>query len=420
MEENGNMKVSIFCLTYNHSQYIRDALEGMLNQKTSFAYNILVFDDASSDGTSEILREYQGRYNDILTVYTAMENTYEKLERGAILQELYEKYRVGEYIAWCEGDDVWTDEHKLQMQTDYMEQNAQCVMTTHAYMVEDCFQKTKSIIRPGGKNSRYLSAEEVILQLQGNFATASFVMRRAIFFRDKEYPVGDVEDYPLQLYALCRGRIFYFDRVMSVYRYMHEGSWTWSIKRSTRRKILHILHSLAFLKAYDKYSGFKYTDLIKKRKIEYLYWAVPLELPVEEYEVEKESLYALDSEGSFGRIDQVDQIYYWLKGLYRFGEEIRSRVDACKYICIMGNGNYAKIVEDNLKKNGISYVGHIVSSLNGEESEAGLWEIKTYPYEHSETMVIVGISQMKQDGILCALEEAGFRDILTPLWFEDV
>lgn len=141
---------------------------------------------------------------------------------------------------------------------------------------------------------------------------------------------------------------------------------------------------------------------------------------MEEYEVEKESLYALDSEGSFGRIDQVDQIYYWLKGLYRFGEEIRSRVDACKYICIMGNGNYAKIVEDNLKKNGISYVGHIVSSLNGEESEAGLWEIKTYPYEHSETMVIVGISQMKQDGILCALEEAGFRDILTPLWFEDV
>ena len=95
MEENGNMKVSIFCLTYNHSQYIRDALEGMLNQKTSFAYNILVFDDASSDGTSEILREYQGRYNDILTVYTALENTYEKLERWAILQEFYEKYLVG-------------------------------------------------------------------------------------------------------------------------------------------------------------------------------------------------------------------------------------------------------------------------------------------------------------------------------------
>ena len=152
----------------------------MLNQKTSFAYNILVFDDASSDGTSEILREYQGRYNDILTVYTALENTYEKLERGAILQELYEKYLVGEYIAWCEGDDVWTDEHKLQMQTDYMEQNAQCVMTTHAYMVEDCFQKTKSIIRPGGKN-------QPILIRRGSYFTVAGKFRYCLICHEKSY-----------------------------------------------------------------------------------------------------------------------------------------------------------------------------------------------------------------------------------------
>ena len=93
------IKVTIFCLTYNHSAYIREALEGFLNQKTNFPYNILVFDDASTDGTSEILRDYQQRYPDIINLYVSPENTYGKAERRDILNKLYESYVLGEYVA---------------------------------------------------------------------------------------------------------------------------------------------------------------------------------------------------------------------------------------------------------------------------------------------------------------------------------
>ena len=81
----GKTMVSIFCLTYNHAPFIKDALEGFLKQKTSFAYNVLVFDDASTDGTSDILMNYQKKYPEIFNVYISPQNTYNSPEREKIL-----------------------------------------------------------------------------------------------------------------------------------------------------------------------------------------------------------------------------------------------------------------------------------------------------------------------------------------------
>jgi len=113
--------VSITCATYNHEAYIKEALEGFVMQKTSFPFEIIVHDDASTDNTASIIREYEARYPDLfVTIYEA-ENQYSK-GYGDLSRIIYSAVR-GKYIAVCEGDDYWTDPYKLQKQVEFLEYN---------------------------------------------------------------------------------------------------------------------------------------------------------------------------------------------------------------------------------------------------------------------------------------------------------
>jgi len=106
-QSNTDPLVSICCLTYNHAPYIRDAIEGFLMQKTNFPVEILIHDDASTDGTADIIREYETRYPDIIKPIYQTENQYSK---GVKISWEYQFSRArGKYIALCEGDDYWTD-----------------------------------------------------------------------------------------------------------------------------------------------------------------------------------------------------------------------------------------------------------------------------------------------------------------------
>lgn len=114
--------VSICCITYNHAPYIRQCLDGFLMQKTNFKYEIVIHDDCSIDGTTEIIKEYASKYPDIFVPLYEDENQYSKGVRGMCAKFVYPKAR-GKYIALCEGDDYWIDENKLQMQVDFLEKN---------------------------------------------------------------------------------------------------------------------------------------------------------------------------------------------------------------------------------------------------------------------------------------------------------
>ena len=124
------IKVSIVCNAYNHGKYIKKALDGFLMQKTSFKYEVLIHDDASTDGTAGIIREYQQKYPDIIKPIFQKENQYSQKIR---ISYRYQFPRAdGKYIAICEGDDFWTDENKLQKQFDIMEQHEEVDMCAHA------------------------------------------------------------------------------------------------------------------------------------------------------------------------------------------------------------------------------------------------------------------------------------------------
>lgn len=111
--------VSICCITYNHEPYIRDCLEGFLMQKTNFPFEVLIHDDASTDHTADIIREYEAKYPDIIKPICQTENQWSK-GRGP-LRDFLLPMVSGKYIALCEGDDYWVDPRKLQKQFDFME-----------------------------------------------------------------------------------------------------------------------------------------------------------------------------------------------------------------------------------------------------------------------------------------------------------
>lgn len=149
--------VSICCLTYNHAPYIRDTIEGFLIQKTNFPFEIIIHDDASTDGTDEIIREYEAKYPDIIKPIYETENQHSK-ELGKVTKITYSA-ACGKYIALCEGDDYWTDPYKLQKQVDFLEENEEYAVCFHRYKIVD--NETKSV-RDDNCSSLFVKQPEIV------------------------------------------------------------------------------------------------------------------------------------------------------------------------------------------------------------------------------------------------------------------
>ena len=136
--------VSICCITYNHEPYIVQTLDGFLMQKTSLPFEILIHDDASTDRTADIIREYEKKFPNLIKPIYQKENQYSK--GFTSVSETWNFPRAqGKYIALCEGDDYWIDENKLQMQVDFLENNPEYGM---------CYTKAKQFIQ---KKRKFLS-----------------------------------------------------------------------------------------------------------------------------------------------------------------------------------------------------------------------------------------------------------------------
>jgi len=119
--------VSIICPTYQHVGFIEDAIRGFLGQETIFPFEVIIRDDASSDGTDEIVADYRDRYPLIIRAILETENTYPAVKPGEVMFPLAK----GEFIAWCEGDDYWIDSAKLQTQVRTLRCNRRAVLSHH-------------------------------------------------------------------------------------------------------------------------------------------------------------------------------------------------------------------------------------------------------------------------------------------------
>lgn len=135
MTETVKPMVTVACLAYNQEKFIRQALDGFVMQKTSFPFEVIVHDDASTDGTAEIIREFALNYPRIFKPIYQTENQFSKKQCYPV-EFVYAKAR-GKYIADCDGDDYWTDPEKLQKQVDFMEANPEYSICYHEYYLKD-------------------------------------------------------------------------------------------------------------------------------------------------------------------------------------------------------------------------------------------------------------------------------------------
>ena len=210
--------VSVSCITYNHAKYIRQCLDGFIMQKTNFSFEVLIHDDASTDGTAEIIKDNEKRYPEIIKPIYEEENQWSRGRRGSA--EFNFPRAVGKYIALCEGDDYWIDPNKLQKQVDFLETHPEYSM---------CFHNAVEHFEDGKYDDKLFSNIEdrdysgLEIYEDWIIPTASVVLRQGILYTDLYKKILNDNliiygDTPLFLCCWHYGKIRGFYDVMSVYR----------------------------------------------------------------------------------------------------------------------------------------------------------------------------------------------------------
>lgn len=260
-----DVKVSIICNAYNHEKYISEALESFVAQKTNFKFEILVHDDASTDHTAEIIREYENKYPDLIKPVYQKDNIYSK-NKDEVLEIQYGR-ALGKYIALCEGDDCWCDELKLQKQFDILERHPEIDMCAHRAYYFDCEKKTVTKQFPDINEERILSTEEVIYGEGWFLATNSLFYRKSIIQDEPMFKRFWNIDYTLQIQGSLRGGIYYLPDIMSKYRYMTSGSWSAQTYKNIRAYELMHEKKQRMLDVLNVDTQRKYMKTIELRKL---------------------------------------------------------------------------------------------------------------------------------------------------------
>lgn len=262
--------VSVYCTAYNHEKYIKNALDGFINQKTNFRYEVIVHDDASTDKTAEIIQKYAKKYPKIIKPILQKENQY---SQGKSIREIVKPYLKGKYIAICEGDDYWCDNNKLQMQVDILENNLQYGACVHQTEQVNCKNNKKLLISLYRKNCD-VDVETVLSGGGRAFHTSSIMIRREYFFDRPQFcdAVKTVGDWPLSIYLVLSSKIYYINKIMSVYRlFSTNDSWSTTMGKNTEFSNIHNLEMINMLEAINKFTNSTYADIIDKKIKEYSY-----------------------------------------------------------------------------------------------------------------------------------------------------
>lgn len=249
-------EVSIVCHAFNHENFLEQAIKGFLSQKTNFSFEIILHDDASTDGTKAIIEKYQKSYPKIIFSILQKENQYSQ-KRSIGANFTFPKCK-GKYIAMCEGDDFWTDEFKLQKQYDFLEKNLNYVVCWTNYNQFD----GNSFIETGFDK---LYPEVYTLDLENVFdyyityTLTVFFKREALDYKalnNFKY----VKDNTLYSLLLVNGKGAFLNFKSAVYRW-HEGG-VFSLRSEFFKKYSSHLN---IKEIYDK------IDAAKTKSMKFIY-----------------------------------------------------------------------------------------------------------------------------------------------------
>ena len=269
-----NPKLSVILITFNHEKYIRKALDSVLSQETNFPFEVVIGDDCSPDDTKNIIREYRDKYPDQVRLVHREKNT------GRPTLNVYETTMNcrGDYLAYLEGDDYWTDTHKLQKQMDFLESHPEYIACTHAHKmiddegrditdsdilkISDLYKWSGEFTMEDFKHSGHWPGHYATVVSKNIYKNAKHDY--TILYRSHDF----VDDGQILLFLLKEGKIFRLDDEMSVWRYVRKSggnSWT---SRSMKRNIQKedVLMSKTLMKWLEDEYGLNDYAKVKAKK----------------------------------------------------------------------------------------------------------------------------------------------------------
>lgn len=216
--------VSIVCWSYNHADFISEAIQSFLSQETGFSVEIIIHDDASTDQTQKIVRSFESRYPNLFRNIFQETNLF---QAGRDINEPPYRRARGEFIALCEGDDYWTCKDKLQRQVDFLKAHPECVGVFHrGHAVDSGGQSLPFIWDDLPYKDRY-TQEDCIFELLSGYPTASQVFRRsALKFPFPKYFLDHPTDYTTDVMITENGSLGFLDFDGCAYRQHSGGIWS--------------------------------------------------------------------------------------------------------------------------------------------------------------------------------------------------
>lgn len=369
--------VSVICITYNHELYIEEALQGMVNQKTDFDYEIIVHDDASTDGTADIVRRYQQKYPDKVKPIFQQEN--QRSKGVVIMNRIFTDVAKGKYIALCEGDDYWIDDYKLQKQIDYMETHPGCTLCFHDVkrrnmrtgLIIDTWHWNMKVYQIYRGEGIYSGEETIKLKA---VPTASMLFRR----KDMPYPEdlrsdkAGMGDTIITMYLGTKGYSYCMQDTMAVYRKGVNNSMTDTWRHSMDNHNRKSMGTVETMEKFDAYTNGMYHEIIDKH--------------IEAYQ---RRLVAFDEKAVENVVKKADKVY------------------------IYGTGRYAVWCTQCMEERQIDIAGYVVSDEEykvdhfRDKEVYRLTEICAMDSATDSTGIIIGTSDRYSDEIIEQLTDCG-------------
>jgi glycosyltransferase involved in cell wall biosynthesis len=427
MTEN-QMKVSVLLVTYNHEQYIAQAVESVLMQKTNFKYEILISEDCSTDNTRNIVLAFGEKYTDKIRLLLSEHNlcTNEVLARGM-------KAARGQYIAHLDGDDYWTSPYKLQKQADFLDAHPKCSICYHNVDVfhEDGDRQT---YRSNPLDVQQNSTLEDLLW-KGDLIESCSIMLRKVFDELPDwFRTIDLGDWALLILHAQRGKIGYINEVMGVYRIHGGGVW------SKLSRVRRLEKEITFYEDINRHLNFVYDKRIKRIIIPELFSKLAMEY--DEYGDTDKVIYYLKK--YIANLPASYEEYPHDIGFHSVTDPrlLKRKLWSCRHpnLSLLA-GNALHLLKCRMQKHGLlheiepmSNPVQSISSYEGHHDEADCDIIAGWAWDSARTDIPVKVDIYADNILLDTITADGFRKdltdagkgngkhafyYLTPLWLKD-
>lgn len=305
--------VSFLCTSFNQKDYIEQTIKGFLSQETTFPYEIVIHDDASTDGTQDIIKHYKEKYPNIIKVIIQNENKY---SQGISTILLGLALCNSDYIALCEGDDYWISKQKVERQLKLMMSDPDIMMVVSPGKMEINGKISPNLHCYYGSEVKVMTAQNV-LNVPRQFApTASYLIKKECLIKSIEIfndaPVGDLF---MELYAAVTGKLVYHPGVGSVYRAMAKNSWSESMSKNALKNNINFVNSMELtINESRAIPGFEELDW--SIKLSGMYYTLAIYY-LKEKDVEGFTK-AIEKSCSYGMIARQQKILYYCKDYMSF------------------------------------------------------------------------------------------------------